>query len=438
VIAGVPDPSEDVLMEEMLRALESSPDALASARRALDEGLERRGIRFGEGLLPTYPLPFLMRADRVSRWARQSERLAARVEALAQRALEDRELFDALQLRPEAQEFIRVDPGYKRITMLSRPDAILRADELVFLEFNCDSPAMMSFADLVTDCLLELPALAPFRGRLQAENRTAKLLESLLECYREYGARRWPPTIAITDWDGQKTRFEHRRLAEAFEAAGYPTVVCDPRAFRRLEGRLHAGGKRIDIVYRRALFNELVERRSEVVPLLDAYREGSICMVNSMRSYLASSKTLLAEMSDEQMRAEPTDDDGSGQVATTMIVSSQLARRLEAERERWVLKKSESHGGEHVLLPDLVDDAQWRDALKHAAKESWVMQEYCRVPTLALPAERDGHVERERKFYNWNPFLFGGRYAGSIARASETPLINITLGGGLLPTVLYS
>ncbi len=38
------------------------------------------------------------------------------------------------------------------------------------------------------------------------------------------------------------------------------------------------------------------------------------------------------------------------------------------------------------------------------------------------------------KHYNWNPFMFGGRYAGGLVRVSSTPLINITLGGGLLPT----
>jgi len=47
-------------------------------------------------------------------------------------------------------------------------------------------------------------------------------------------------------------------------------------------------------------------------------------------------------------------------------------------------------------------------------------------------------VVRERKFFNFNPFLFNGVYAGAIARASNTELINITLGGGLLPTFVYN
>jgi hypothetical protein len=36
---------------------------------------------------------------------------------------------------------------------------------------------------------------------------------------------------------------------------------------------------------------------------------------------------------------------------------------------------------------------------------------------------------------NYNPFVFRGSYGGGIARVSDSQLINICLGGGLLPTL---
>lgn len=424
------------LAEDVLRDLTASPARLEATERELQEALRRRGIFFGEGLLPTYPLPFLVAKPLLDRWADQAERLAAAVEHLAQRALSDPKIFADMRLRPEARELVAIDPGYRRLTVLSRPDAVLRGDDLTFLEFNCDSPAMMSFADLVSECLLELDVMRPYRARLQSEPRTEGLLEALLECWREFGGTNTHPTIAIVDWAGQKTRFEHQRIAENFTARGYDTVVGDPRGFRRVEGgRLQLEGRSIDIVYRRALFTEVLERASEIQPLLSAYRDGAVCMVNPLRSYLASSKTLLCMLSDAESLPPEMRDCSRLVAQTTMLREVGVGSRAD---KRFVLKKGESHGGMHVLLPDLVSDDQWRHALSEAGREPWVAQEYCVVPKLEIPAIEGGAVVRRPKFFNWNPFLFGGRYAGGIARASDTPLINITLGGGLLPTFSYS
>ena len=97
-----------------------------------------------------------------------------------------------------------------------------------------------------------------------------------------------------------------------------------------------------------------------------------------------------------------------------------------------MLKKGESHGGLHVLLPGLTTIEQRHAALDDAEREAWVAQEFVPLPKMRIPTRADADA---LKFYNWNPFLFGGKYAGGIARASDTPLINITLGGGLLPTI---
>ena len=107
---------------------------------------------------------------------------------------------------------------------------------------------------------------------------------------------------------------------------------------------------------------------------------------------------------------------------------------VKASASRWVLKKSESHGGENVVLPDPGRQAAWQAALASSEHETWIAQEYLDVPRLALPVVEGGTITHAQKYYNWNPFVFGGRYAGGMVRVSSTPLINICLGGGLLPT----
>lgn len=416
----------DLLVEPWLRSLEA-PGVLARRTDAGHAWMEQQLIRFGDGLLPTFPLPFVVGSAHLDDWIQRSQSLADHIEGVAQTALGDRGLFDTLGLQPAAQELLRIDPGYRRITVLSRPDAIVDRGKLAFLEFNCDSPAMMAFADALTECLLALDPDARLRATPPGEDMTSALLATLLACWREFGGRDAAPHIAITDWEGQKTRYEHRRIAAAFERAGCPTVVCDPRAFRRDGRALEIDGRRIDVVYRRALFTELLERQEEVPALLGAYRDGAVCMVNSLRSYLASSKTLLALLCERE---------GIADVArTTFLTPARIATLLHGERPN-VVKRGESHGGMHVLLPGVTTDDEWTRGLTLAAADPWpwVEQVYHPVPRMTVLAMADGQPRRESKFFNWNPFLFGGRYAGGIARVSDTPLINISLGGGLLPT----
>jgi hypothetical protein len=53
-----------------------------------------------------------------------------------------------------------------------------------------------------------------------------------------------------------------------------------------------------------------------------------------------------------------------------------------------------------------------------------------------FPTVEDGHVQMRLKRFNINPFGIGGRYAGMITRISDRAVINVSAGGGLLPSVV--
>jgi hypothetical protein len=417
-----------------LETIFGSGAALANAERELMKKLAARGIFFGEGLLPTYAFAFVTSRDQVAKWAAQAELAIAAADYQAREAVHESVTCDTRAFSAEINELIFTYPGYERCCVICRPDGIPVGDELRFVELNCDSPAMMMFLDIVTDCLLELEAFAHLRGVLHTVSAADQLLDTLVECYREYGGKD-TPTIAIADWEGQKTRFEHLRLAEHFERRGYPTVVADPRTFRRSGKNLHlVNGRQVHLVYRRALASELIERRDEVKALLGAYRDGGVCMVNPLRAYVASAKSLMTQFDIKSL--PPELKAASKLVPRTMLMDDPQARKIVMnEPDRWVLKKSEGHGGSHVLLPGVATQKAWREALEKSRTEVWIAQEYLDVPHMMLPVVDGDHLAWSEKFFNWNPFVFGGRYAGGLVRTSSTPLINITLGGGLLPTL---
>ena len=58
------------------------------------------------------------------------------------------------------------------------------------------------------------------------------------------------------------------------------------------------------------------------------------------------------------------------------------------------------------------------------------------MPEEMFPTVEDGHVQMRLKRFNINPFGIGGRYAGMITRISDRAVINVSAGGGLLPSVV--
>src|SRR5207248_1198819 len=114
---------------------------------------------------------------------------------------------------------------------------------------------------------------------------------------------------------------------------------------------------------------------------LRAYRDGSVCMVNPLRSYLVGTKSLLALLHDEDNRAEL---DPNERALVARVVPPTIRQRgrtpSASDRHSWVLKKSESYGGHDVAIGPLVDEADWNRALDAAATEAWVRQRLEPIP----------------------------------------------------------
>jgi len=121
------------------------------------------------------------------------------------------------------------------------------------------------------------------------------MLDVLLDSYEEYLGRKpdTVPQIAIVDLKGMPTQKEFELFKEFFEREGYPAIICSPDELEFDNNRLHVGDVKIDIVYKRLLVNEYLPIVREYPALLDAYRAGAVCVVNSFRSKLDSQESVV-------------------------------------------------------------------------------------------------------------------------------------------------
>src|SRR5258708_11224280 len=78
------------------------------------------------------------------------------------------------------------------------------------------------------------------------------------------------------------------------------TVIDDPRGLEGEGKSLTAQDKKIDLVYRRVLINDIVAKPAECSALVKAYAANAVCVANNFRCKIPHVKAFFAVLTDEQ------------------------------------------------------------------------------------------------------------------------------------------
>ena len=361
------------------------------------------------------------------------------------------QLWDRVDVTPEERELVRIDPGYRRSSPTSRLDSFITTNAYQFVELNAESPAGIAYAEVLVEIFLDLPVVRRFQekwrlGRFQARER---LLATLEACYREAGGRAERPTIAIVDYDDVPTRTEHYLFRDFFEAKGYPSLVCDPRQLTYEGGRLRHDGRAIDIVYKRLLVNEFLEKVGELQALLQAAKDRAVTMVNPFRCKPIHKKAIFAVLTDDALQGLFTAAERAAIAAhvpwTRRVQEGRTTRQgkeidlvpwIRAHRDTLVLKPNDEYGGKGVHIGWESTEAQWDAALAEALAAPFVVQGKVDLSRETFPEIGEDGLRFRDLVVDLDPFVFDGEVEGFLTRLSGTSLANVTSGGGQVPAFL--
>jgi hypothetical protein len=426
-------------------------DGCAELETELEAWLAEHDVVFDGHTIPFVLMPHFVSPGQVHRVRRAVETLCAVLNRFCDAYPEDERLQEELALPDLEDSLVRVSPGYPSPLRICRLDAFLTGYQVRFLEFNADSPAGIGYTDVLYDGLRRAISLP----RVDADFDTAYapmlplLIETLLDAYRsmrEAGAELPErPRLALVDLAGSPSIPEFRITCAAARAAGLEAIHATVDELDYDGSVLRAGGEPVHLIYRRALIDDLPE-----CDLTAAYRDGRVCLVNPPRARVANNKKLLALLDDPRFShlVEPGEPEViAATVPWTRIVrpgrvsygqwTVDLLDFISHNRQRLVLKPASEYGGHDVSLGMETDQADWdRIVAEHGDQGDFIVQEYVPVPEEMFPTVEDGHVQMRLKRFNINPFGIGGRYAGMITRISDRAVINVSAGGGLLPSVV--
>lgn len=431
----------------------SDPKLAESSRAMLDEGLERAKLIFGGRRLSPYLRPHFVSVEDFQRIRSICETVWSAIQKVKDAAVNDDAIVTELGLTQIERELVRIDPGYTAVSPTARLDSFLTSSAYSFVELNGESPAGIAYADAAYDIFSSLPVMKKFSEEYEVNALYGRryMLEVLLDSYVEFLGHQpdRPPTIAIVDLEDLPTKTEFELFKEFFEQNGYSAIICSPQDLEFANGRLHRNDFEIDIVYKRLLLNEYLPIMLDYPALLNAYKAGAVCMVNSFRSKLIHKKALFAVLTNQRYRDLFTPEEReaiAAHVPWTRTVRDEatdyfgkqieLLKFVATNRDRFVLKPNDDYGGRGISIGWNTNETQWNEALEGAlADGDYVVQE--RVPTAreTFPAlTADGSIEFAEQLVDLDPLLFNGRVGSAFTRLSFTELANVTSGGGMVPT----
>lgn len=410
----------------------------------LEEKMKMNLLCYGDRALGVSLRPHFLTRAQYDRLARASEMLASAFEKIAGAMLETPSLMDEVGLLEMERRMALVNPGFAQSTVTTRLDAFVCGDEVKFVEYNAENPSSLTDQAGLNEVLFEIQALQAFarKYRLRQFDPAAGLLKALLETYSEWGGT-GAPQVAILDWKDLPTANEFTLMRNYFVAHGVPAIICSPDELEYADGHLRCGDFRIDLVYKRIIIHEFLARYDERHALLRAYINGDVCLVNPFRCKMLHKKACFELLTDEARAFGFTSAEREvircsvpwtrrvREARTTYQGRTvDLLEHLRQHRAGFILKPNDDYGGHDVFLGHKLTAGEWDAAISTALDGDFVAQEIVELHTEEFPIFTADRWSIQPMFVDTNPFIFRGRVEGALVRLSDSPVVNVTSGGG--------
>ena len=416
------------------RILESDPFKDLAWAELLQEQMKRENLLLGTK--PACPVlrPHFITPRQYQNLVKASESLFSTMTKVQKMVLSSPALLNRIQLLPAEKMLAAIEPGHSLLSVTGLLDTTISNGSLRFADFTGDTPSGVALAEGLSNLFYDAPPVKEFRKK----NKLAKLggetkpfANAIFKAYKEFkgaGKNGRRPSVAILEFRQpfqKEPNAEEHLLAEMLRREGFSAEVASADQLEYRNGVLRKGDFGIDVVFRRMKVNEFLVRFDLTHPLVRAYKDRAVCVVDSFRAELSHKRAILELMTDETIMAKfPAQERRAiAEVVpwTRMVRPSKTLYRGQTvdlmdyvlrNRERFVLRPN-TDGGEVSTFfgPSLTNDA-WDRALRQTQRTPYVVQEVVAPSSEEFPVFQYGSMQRKQLEIDVHPHSFLGRVSG--------------------------
>jgi uncharacterized circularly permuted ATP-grasp superfamily protein len=433
------------------KLLESGPYKDLAWAEALHQRMESGKLSAGGRLVCPFLRPNFISRRQYETLVKTGESLIAAIDRMEQMVLANPALLARLELLPAEKMLAAIDPGYQALEVAARLDSHLCNGSLHFVQYNADSPTGAGYADALAELFYDAPPVKEFRKKytLSRIGSRKHLLQALLKSYKQFGGTK-KPNIAIVEFRAayHSGQSEYELFRDFFRDEGYRVEIVSPEQLEYRNRVLRKGAFEIDLVYRRLGVQEFLIRFDLGHPLVQAYRDRAVCVVNSFRSELAHKKAMFALLTDEALTAKFPAVERKAireHVPWTRLVAAvkttcgsktvDLPDYIVKHREKLALKPNDDYSDQHTYFGWEMDDGEWERAIKQAMRTPYVVQERVEPVRSIFPLLSFGHIEFREMQVDVHPHAYLGKVQGCSSWLS-TGKTGFSSAAGIVPTFI--
>ncbi len=418
----------------------------------LQERMRQEGLVHSGRPVSATLRPEVLSRPQLEKLTKAADRLSAILQQIEPLILRTPALLNRLGMLPAEKMLAGVEARNAQCRVFASMKAHAQNGSLRICDYDAIGLHSFSYSDRLADLFLDLQAIRSFnqgRSRLSKIGGLPCLLQAIRQSWSDFGGTS-PPRIAVleTSESIRSNASEGYLLAEQLSKAGLSVRLTSPDQLEYFHGCLHAGNFRVDLALRRLLTRELLTAHDLSHPLLAAYRDGAVCVVNSFQSDLTQRRALFELLTDESVLGKLSISDGQfirKHIPWTRVVGGRkvlysgqaidLYELALSRREHFVLRPNDVFGGEQSFVGASTNGSAWESALRAATRASYVLQERSPVSQESVPLFQYGEMRRKSANCSMRPQLFNGKTLG-VSATLETCVSGCEVPLTLAPVLL--
>lgn len=336
----------------------------------------------------------------------------------------------------ELEELILLPHKFKSNVPMGRFDFFYYPDGTYkFCELNTDGTSAMNEETPLTDVLLETYAMKHFTEKYDIERFELyqSWVDEVTNIYEEYknngGSISKKPYVIIMDFMSKGSPHEFDEFKKYFTLSGYDCDVVSPDELTYSEGHLYFEGKKIDIVYRRLVTRDMMDKYDELQPLINGIKANKTCFIGSIKSQIVHTKKYFEALYHPIVRQYFNQEELAyidQHIPYTMaLVKDEHFESYIENKDHYIIKPIDLYASKGVYAGKEFETDKWKELLEESVEVGYIIQEFCEKSiNQNLHFEEDGHFEVKEVNNITGLFLYNEKLKGVFTRAGYNAVIS--------------
>ncbi|WMM24966.1 glutathionylspermidine synthase family protein [Tissierella sp. MB52-C2] len=360
------------------------------------------------------------------------------------RYLESKEFREKFEFSPLLEELILVDNGYDINVPIGRFDLFYKdEDNFKFCELNTDGSSAMNEDNTIGNILLQTEGLKDFSKKynLSLFELIDRWVDDSISIFKQWNEEIEKPNVAIVDFTESGTSKEFEVFKAAFTKKGYNTIIADPRDLKYRDGGLYFEDSKIDMVYRRIVTFELIEKADEIPDFIEAYKNKAFCSIGSIRSQVVHNKIIFKILHDEdtlEFLSEEEIEFVKKHIPITGLFKGDISVYDEVlnNKDKYIMKPLDLNASQGVYAGRDLTQEQWKERLDQSFNKDYLYQEFFIPFTREHIIFEDKKIKVEDFRSIVGLFMYKERFAGIYTRIGKNNIISGVTDYYTLPNIL--